>query len=303
MSTKPEDFKYQNWVFTWNSNVEDERFVLPYDEDLENYLKQDFDLYVFQLEKGEETGRLHYQGAFRTKIRVRQATLLKKFKEEFIGFDISYLTINRMCGEWSENVAYCTKEDTRVGDKYYSSISLRKYSGRDLKVFESGFYPWQEDIFDIFFERDKNTLKTPHDREIYWFTDPNGNCGKSKFIKYLCFSNSNITKLSFGTASQLRSSVVNAGPFQMYLVDIPRTLGQDDSLDSVISVLEDIKNGFVVSSMYGHHKTLMMDPPHVICFSNEDCPTSTMSADRWKLFRMSVADKTAIKGSRSDLHY
>lgn len=290
MSAKPEEYKYQNWVFTWNDHLPGS---LPGEQDLEKFMKEEFDLFVFQKEQGVESERLHYQGAFRTKIRMRQSTLLKKFEDQFI-CNIVNLTINRMCGDWVENVAYCTKEDTRVGENFYSSVSLRKYSGRDLKVFDNGFYPWQEDLMAELFEEDKVTLKTPDDRKIYWYSDPNGNCGKSKFVKYLCFTSASTTKLSFGTAAQLRSSVVNAGPYQLYLIDIPRTLGEDDSLASIISVLEDVKNGFVVSSMYGNHKTLMMDPPHIVCFSNDECPAELMSRDRWERFRMSVADKTAI---------
>jgi len=289
MSTKPEENKYQNWVFTWNSADSS----LPLESDLQNFFENEFELFVFQKERGEETGRDHYQGAFRTKIRMRQGTLLNKFKDWY-GDDINQLTINRMCGDWSENVAYCTKTDTRVGDDYYSSASLRKYSGRDLKIFEHGLYPWQEDLLAKIFTEGKTNIKNPDDRKIFWYSDPHGNCGKSKFVKYLCFNNSAITKLSFGTAAQLRSSVVSAGPFKVYLIDIPRTLGNDDSLSSVISVLEDIKNGFVVSSMYGKHQSLMMEPPHIICFSNDKCPKELMSLDRWEPFLIDRLTKTAI---------
>lgn len=293
MSTKPEENKYQNWVFTWNS-LESEVSVLPNADSLNRFLEEEYELFVFQKEKGEETEREHYQGAFKTKIRARQGTLLKKFTEQFGPQLTKGLTLNRMCGDWSENVAYCTKEDTRVGDKYYSSVSLRKYSGRDLKIFEENIYPWQQDLLKKIFTQGKTHIKDPDDRKIYWYTDTNGNCGKSKFVKYLCFNNPSITKLSFGTAAQLRSSVVAAGPRKIYLIDIPRTLGSDDSLSSVISVLEDVKNGFVVSSMYGRNDVLMMDPPHIVCFSNQECPIHLMSLDRWEVYTISKGDKTAI---------
>lgn len=291
MSTKLEDNKYRNWVFTWNEhNV----LGLISSAELQLFCEQEFELFVFQLESGEETHRKHFQGAFRTKIRTRQATLLTRFKSFFNLTEISMISINRMCGDWDENFAYCTKAETRVGEGYVSSASLREYSGSDLKVFEKGFYPWQEDLLSTLFEKDKITIKTPDDRKILWYSDPNGNCGKSKFVKYLCFTYPDFTKLSFGTAAQLRSAVINAGPFKVYLIDIPRTLGEDDSLASVITVLEDIKNGFVVSSMYGVHKYLMMEPPHIVCFSNDNCPLDLMSTDRWQSFLISMADKTAI---------
>lgn len=293
MSSSPSENKYKDWVFTWNSDIDHK---LPMLDDIKSFLEKEFELFVFQEESGDETGRLHYQGAFRSSIRVRQSTLLRKFEEYFVYVDIRFLTINRMCGTWQENLDYCTKSETRVGDNYFSSPSLQKYLGRDIKFLNDSdrLYPWQKDLVQKLFEKNSTVIKTPDDRTILWYTDAIGNCGKSKFAKFLCFNNPYITKLSFGTAAQLRSAVVQAGPFKVYLIDIPRTLGTDDSLSSVISVIEDIKNGFVVSSMYGKHSVLMMDPPHIICFSNDKCPLELMSADRWKPFIISSADKTAI---------
>ena len=112
-TTQTSTNKYRNWVFTWNADGND---LLPDISKLDTFLKDDFELYVFQKEKGEETCRDHIQGCFRTKIRVRQRTLLKKFDMAFPETDTKYLTINRMCGEWDENIAYCTKPETRVGE-------------------------------------------------------------------------------------------------------------------------------------------------------------------------------------------
>jgi len=293
MSTNPEENKYKDWVFTWNATDKKE---LPDLEDVSSFLQSEFELYVFQEEIGEESERRHYQGAFRSKIRVRHSTLMKRFYEKFYLDHVKYLTINRMCGTWQENIDYCTKVESRVNDNYFSSPSLQKYLGRDIKFLNDSdrLHPWQKELMEKIFEKDKSIIKTPDDRKIYWYSDSHGNCGKSKFAKFLCFNNSLITKLSFGTAAQLRSSVVSAGPFKVYLIDIPRTLGADDSLSSVIAVLEDIKNGFVVSSMYGKHQTLMMEPPHIICFSNDKCPRELMSYDRWEPFVIDRLTKTAL---------
>lgn len=65
---------------------------------------------------------------------------------------------------------------------------------------------------------------------------------------------------------------------------MPRTLGTDDSVNSIISALEDCLNGFLSSSYYGESKTLLMEPPHVVVFSNQQCPYDKMSSDRWKAF-------------------
>lgn len=295
MSTDTSTNKYRNWVFTWNADSNDE---LPEVSKLDTFLKDDFELYVFQKEKGEETCRDHIQGCFRTKIRMRQGTLLKKFDAYFPETDTKYLTINRMCGEWAENFVYCTKQETRVGDEYYCSMELRKYTGLDVKFLKEreARFPWQKELFKIIFNEDESSLKTPDDRKIVWVTDSKGNSGKSKLVKFLCFTYPDICKVSFGTAAQLRSGMIAAGQHKAYMIDIPRTLGEDDSLESLISVLEDIKNGFVVSNFYGQHNVLMMPPPHIICFSNMRAPRALMSEDRWEEYVIDTVTKEWIDG-------
>ena len=69
-------------------------------------------------------------------------------------------------------------------------------------------------------------------------------------------------------------------------MDIPRTISRDDSLESIISAVEDLKSGLVVSNFYGKYKTLVMKPPHIIIFSNQKCSRKMMSEDRWRVFKL-----------------
>jgi len=288
--------KYRNWVFTWNAS--DKFNTLPNVTDLRAFLEEEMEHYVFQIEIGEKEGREHLQGAFRTPIRMRHQTLLKKF-EMLDTYLIKYLTIDRMQGEWDEAFAYCTKEETRKqSTEFFCTNSLIKYAGKDIKVFQGNdenYFSWQISFLEEIFEEDKVTIKNPHDREIMWIQDSVGGCGKSKLTKWLCYSNSAIIKLPFGTAAQIRSACIAAGPKRVYIVDIPRTLGEDDSLLSIISSIEDIKNGHVISSFYGKMATLMMDPPHVVIFSNDQCPVGTMSKDRWKRYVIDPIAKDWIR--------
>jgi len=101
-------------------------------------------------------------------------------------------------------------------------------------------------------------------------------------VKWLCVRYPlDIVKISFGTTHQLRSSCISIGSKKCYVVDLPRRLGRDDSLSNIISVIEDIKNGHVTSNMYGRYKNLIMDPPHIVVFSNRKCPKEDLSPDRW----------------------
>jgi len=282
--------KYKNWVFTWN---EDNNGLLP--DEFKLYLKMEetFESFVFQKEKGEETSRLHLQGCFRTRVRTRKFTLLKTFEKWFPDLVIM-LSIQKMEGDWIQAQDYCTKEDTRIGLRPFLSADLQKYTGWDVRIFEDrkDWYLWQKQVHSLVFDLLTNRIKDAHDREIIWITDLVGATGKSKFVKYLCHNNRGAIKVPFGTASQIRSSVISAGPKRLYMIDIPRTLGSDDSLSSIISALEDIKNGFVSTGMYGKYETLLMEPPHVIVFSNAPCPMSTMSEDRWARYIINQLDKS-----------
>lgn len=279
MSESNVEGKFRNWVFTLNANSDG---YLPVIESLRECLNVVTEKYVFQ---EEFVTRKHYQGCFSLPNRSRKSTLLRRFQTHMSKEFFNNFTISRCFGTWEEAVSYCTKKDSATSLPEYSE-SMNHYVAKDLNFFDDPLqlYPWQDFMLSRLFRPGVKTLLTPHDREIIWVQDPFGNSGKSKFIKYLCYNNSKAIKLSFGTAAQLRSSVIAAGAQELYLVDIPRTLGDDDSIDSLISVMEDIKNGFVVSSMYGKYQSLMMNPPHVVVFSNNKAPLDKLSVDRWVLY-------------------
>lgn len=279
--------KYSRWVFTWNANLGFFGSTLPVEPlTLQNWMDKEFLSFTFQQERGEKEERLHYQGFFVTPIRVRHSTLLKKFAEAH--GDIQNLTINRMCGSLEENIAYATKNDTAIEATQVTSRDLQKYDGRELEFLRKpeNRHPWQACILQFILDAAEIAIKNPDDRTIIWITDTQGNSGKSKLIKYLCYNYDDIIKVPFGTATQLRASLISAGAKKVYLVDMPRTMGDDDSIPSLIASIEDLKNGFLVSSMYGKTAKLMMEPPHIIIFSNALCPQQSLSTDRWHRYML-----------------
>lgn len=298
MNTSSEN-KYKNFVFTWNANSDGD-LIQPYS--LDDFLKQYAEVYVFQEERGEETHRLHYQGAFKTKIRKRVSTVIKEFEKEY-GILIKYLTVNRMCGDWEENYNYCTKEDTRVGEVFQSTI-LEEYEQRDLYLLKDrrNWFPWQTTLANKVLLQNSLTVSIADDREIIWIEDSTGCTGKSKFCKLLCSSNSDIIKLPFGTSSQLRSSVICAGRRKLYIIDIPRTTSDEDDMRALISTIEDVKNGYVVSSMYGKYQDLFMEPPHIVIFSNDSPPYKMLTSDRWTSYTIDKDSLTLKSVFTGDLH-
>ncbi len=266
---------YKKWVITLNS---DEQGLLLDRTQFIVWLEKHCDKYCFRAEVGSETGRLHYQCAVKLKIRKRKKTFLTNLDE--LCYNKKYIQTARMFGTWEENVSYISKEETGVGPVF---SNCPYYTGMDIEFLNKieKRYPWQSALIDELLETHQLSFKTPDDRKIYWITDKTGNSGKSKFTKWLVIRYKSCVKVPFGTASQLRSSLIEAGPQLCYIIDIPRTLGRDDDINSLISVVEDLKNGFLVSSMYGKNKTLIMNPPHVVVFSNQNAPFDSMSSDRW----------------------
>lgn len=282
-NNKVSDKKYANWVFTWNA---DDLENLPDTDHLARFLAGKTSAYVFQPEIGEEKQRLHLQGCFKFPIRRRKSTVLNEFKGEFGDELLLRCRLDGMEGTWEQSFEYCSKVEGRIGDKIYMSSNLHKYTGGDTLFLENkdNWYPWQFKVYEALFDVYKNTIKASDDRAIYWITDFVGNSGKSKFVKHVCFKHNDTCKLPFGSASQIRSAAIAAGPRKIYFIDIPRTLGNDDSIESIVSAIEDIKNGFVVSAMYGKFMQLIFEPPHVVVFANTHCPRGLMSSDRWRTY-------------------
>lgn len=278
------DLKYKRFMLTVREN---DFLQLPSFEQMEDALTSMSDSYAFQLEVTPTTNKQHYQCCLETRIRKRISTLLTDLQVR-LELERSQIQVQKMEGTWEQAVLYCTKDDTRhFAHRPVKSKNIKlTYSGKDLEVLDGGnnFYPWQRDLFNIIFQNFSFVIKSISSREVIWIEDLQGNSGKSLFVKWVCYNCKNATKVSFGSGSQLRASIVDEGIKSVYFIDVPRQLATDDSMQSIFSVIEDTKNGFIKSSMYGKSNVLFMDPPVVVIFSNFSCPTSKLSVDRWKIY-------------------
>ena len=280
------ELKYKNWMVTILSN-KDGSLPLPKPEDVVKVFKEESEKWVFQEETHEnaEIEKTHYQCAIVTKIRQRKQTVLKNLSDA-LSHPIERIRVDKMAGSWEQAQLYCSKNDSRVSDTYASTNLniVYDYSDIDFLHDEDKRFPWQKDLLAEVYEKAPNSIKTPDDRTIYWVTDIAGNSGKSKLVKFCCAYNDLSVKISFATANQLRGALTGLGPRKLYCVDFPRTLGDDDSMNDIMSVLEDLKNGYLVSSFYGIYAELKMLPPTIVVFSNNRPPIEKISKDRWKCY-------------------
>jgi len=294
---KVSQLKYSSWMVTimdlknpWVRTLDKTKVEKVFEEMALEYAFQE------EVNPNASEYKTHFQCYLKTKIRTRKDTLLKLLAEK-LSYPIERIRVEKVEGTREQAIAYVTKVDTRAEDLPVVSKLIKKewsskYDHSDVKFLAEKVnrYPWQQKIFEILFTRDESRITDPDDRSIIWITDFEGCTGKSKLVKYICTTYDDVAKLSFGTANQLRSSVAQLGKRLIYIIDIPRTLGHDDSINDVISVIEDLKNGFVVSSFYGNYNELIITPPHIIIFSNKQCPLEKLSKDRWLVYNIYQKD-------------
>lgn len=143
-----------------------------------------------------------------------------------------------------------------------------QYTYKNCQYTYKNWLKWQIQLNDILFPK-TGKIKEPDPRKIITIYDPKGNSGKSSFFKYLFFKYpEDIARISYGSAQQLRSSLVNISPHKIYIVDLARAKGRNDSEVDLLAVLEDLKNGLVFNAMYGSGSNLLMEPPHIIVSAN-----------------------------------
>lgn len=228
--------------------------------------------FIYQWERGS-TGYIHCQAYLNLKVK-------SWFTGKPLGKFLSGLGMKgAQCRPSSEAgiialQSYAMKDDTRIAGPW---ADRPFYYGSDVACLKNPF-PWQKSILDMIDVE-------PDDRTIVWIYDAEGNVGKSKLLKYLCY-HKKAKRVPLGNATQLKTNVIVQGAARCYCVDLPRTIGTTEKMQDLVSALEEIKNGWVSSAMYGKHQELFMSPPHVIIFSNMPPPTDCMSGDRWKVFKV-----------------
>lgn len=271
------------WAFTWETNIIQKN--LPKVDAIKGYMDTHAENAVFQLEKGLIKGKEHYQGCF-TLIGPRKSKrdVLEDLKQRFK--NVAGLTISKVYDK-NAILAYTTKSETRIAGPWYcGSLEIHDeiYQNMDLR-------PWQQELYQLMV--DVKTEKQPdhklfRDRYIIWAYDPIGGSGKSEFIKWLSIGQKQlkVKKLPISSVTQLVSAVADITKkheIDVFVIDDTRTKGADTNFEDMFEVIETIKNGHVVSSMYGKYTESIFKRPMVVFFTNtEPLEYATkLSKDRW----------------------
>jgi len=244
--------------------------------------------WTFQLERGEETGKDHFQGIISLKTKRDKAACLscmKPLPEYFKPMANSTI-------KGGTETFYVTKEDTRVAgpwtDKDESSYIPRQYRGLETRL-----KPWQRTIWE--------SSGWWEDRTINVIVDPVGCNGKSTIASLMELHGRGLDLPPTNDEEKLIQSLANIligtenrEPKTVF-IDIPRSARQN-KLFGLYAAIEQIKKGKVTDTRY-HYRQWWFDSPVVWVFCNEAPHQGYVSKDRWKIWRINDDDELEIAES------
>lgn len=270
------------WAFTLHNTEAN--------NELREWINENCKKFIYQLEKGEETGKEHFQGQFSLKKKITKAGLVKSLK----GTALSTMHLTPTHDE--ENSArYCGACETRVAGPWHSEdyeskierpkkrATVSKETANQYLQREFGnavMRPWQMTISNILAD------KTEH-RSVHWVFDPRGNQGKTWLAKY-CYHHYDTGYITFGKAGDLLYLVSEMERGE-YIFDLSRCATV--AMEEIYGAIEAVRNGFFVSTKY-KTRLVVMEPPTIVVFSNHKPDMSKLSVDRWRLWRIEDADDT-----------
>lgn len=229
--------------------------------------------WAFQLEKGNETGKLHFQGRCSMKVKTRFSTLKKNNNKEEWGFHFS--PTNKEC---LNNEQYVMKTETRIEGPWTDGDTPPTVLPQH-QVAE--WFPFQKEILEW-------ANKPMDSRTVNCLYCPDGNIGKSTLVGYLDHQRIAVTIPAMNDFKDMMRLLMNKTEAyfnvkreypKLYIIDMPRAY-KKDKLCGLFSAIEKLKDGYMCDDRYSF-KDLWIPSPHVWVFTN-DLPNKTyLSRDRW----------------------
>ena len=194
-----------------------------------------------------------------------------------------------------DSTSYCVKAESRVEGPWF--VGTPQYRRKNTPISLS-LRKWQEQLLN---ELNSPLGETFRDRKVIWIQDEKGSAGKSTFLKYLCSQKEglNFKKLPLDRPDRIRMMVckmTEKEDVDAFCFDFTRTLDENTSIRSMFQVLEEIKNGHIVSAMFGAPMESIIPNPFVIIFTNEDVSMyyRYLSKDRWQAYAIIENELLAI---------
>lgn len=248
------DFDRKAWCSTWGKN------------------------WSFQLERGEETGKLHFQGIISLKTKRTKAECLSVMNDLPEYFEP---VANKNLAAGSE-AFYVTKVDTRVEGPWTDKDEIQ-FIPYHLVGKELNLYPWQQQIWDSAGQRESRTINVIVERR--------GCVGKSTICGLIRTHNRGLQLPPMNDPDKLMQVALcimkdrQIRDPKLVIIDIPRAVKQD-TLAGLFAACEQIKDGWCYDWRH-HWNEWSFHPPQVWVFTNTMPHAVNLSHDRWRLWAVS----------------
>lgn len=142
--------------------------------------------------------------------------------------------------------------------------------------------PLQTELNEWQRELEGDLLKTPDDRTVLWYYDPNGSTGKTVFTKYMASNHKAFISTLMDqkdTADAFKKHQAINPANRIVIINIPKDLG-DGKTKKIYEQIESFKDGLISAPKY-NSSIIIVDPFHVVVFANKEPDIYSLSLDRW----------------------
>lgn len=273
-TTKPDNAVINMDVTCFLPSVEElNEFV----KNWKKWLRENTRNWGFQIEEAPTTKKLHLQGRFKLKEKMRISTLSGQLPYA------SHLSQTSRANQ--NNMFYVQKVESRYLGPW---TDKDVYIPRQLRELTS-LRPWQESVV--------NLSKTFDPRTVNVIVDKTGGAGKSTLAMYIQMQGLGIR---IPPLTEYKNVVQTAKGFidlfmeskdpeemenpLMIVMDIPRSVPMKE-IQNVFGAIETIKDGWLFETRF-HASQRYIDSPNLWVFMNYDPPLAALSLDRWRYWHI-----------------
>jgi hypothetical protein len=311
---KKREVQCVNWDFRLSAIIQEETKTINKQqfEKLQEWLKKWTFAYVFQLEKGAETGYIHYQGRFRLLTKTNKHPLLRLIESHDSTIKPQYLERTTNKEYLKRSFDYQLKEDTRILGPWSSQISMNEQKDETKEEFEKlkKKYEILEDVeeWHPFQKKIIESLQIKDIRCIDCIYNPRGCAGKSTVCDYLDITRKGlVVPLSYTEPHKIMECIygktkpileahvkhdelVSVGAI---IIDIPRAM-EDKKIRELFILAEQLKKGLIIDNR-NTYKEIRIRPPRVWIFMNTRPNLKYLSKDRLRVWTINPKTKDLEK--------
>lgn len=246
--------------------------------------------FVFQKEKGDTTGYIHWQIRLSLHKKTYYSQLINDVIPHFPGhWSITSNTVHDSGNQFS----YVMKVQTCIEGPWSDKDQIRDppvLTDQLVNFMGLTQYEWQRKASQL--------VKTYNERHLHYIYDPHYNSGKSVFCEWLEYNLFAEEIPPFQLMEDIMQFVMSFPKSKCYLIDMPAAM-KKEKVHQMYSGLEMLKNGFLYDKRYSGRK-MRISRPGVVVFANNLPNLGLMAPDRWQVWYI-TPDKDLVRYD-SELH-